>query len=994
MRKWAHPAVHESWFVSEWQASIDALDEAFNLGFVDFPQPVPTRSRNSDAVPPRSPKFCSFSDDIQLYLGLDDEIHAFSTTIKHESLQCWPEKPWRRRITKPTSMSGTDDFEQTYVSDSSSGSSTSRTRRGSTSPRPLPPHQWQQSIWDILILEGRPDTDSDNAPVIFLSSYYLDHVRHRHHYQARPLRFSLDFNNWEDDIRFMWEDHIDPDLSIEVSLVQPQPPAIINGNIFGTLIVHQNPHEPQVACLISAVIISDPNTRVQESAHSVGPFLPPEQALQLGGVDELCDLREQVGSDACSLHIGFRLLPRDQPIPIHDGLGITIRVPTPMSVEEDEHNLAVRIHHQHAQQPLHGWRGEGDHQEQPETRHPTGDTAPPEYPEDVTSFMARSFSSSAYRQGSTRGPSTSSSSSRTSTLGLDETRRALVFCLDGRSINIDAPWDDADRLWHVCSQALDIAERDIMRVLHVDYRPDDIAQDELECLLLLKRQEEPPVSFLRLCLQDVNHAADRRGPRTLISRKSTLIPRRSNRASIIRLAGFEGHCFHEPWRCHVWINGNLFSDEIEVIELNNGDYVRIDIPSHPEDPEQPCAATSTASDGQLQDYNNTSLQTHASDFDDMSYMQIGSLPTGQKCKLDNNSVVGGPEFAVPFEAPEPQGRPEILLGEHIECMDALHRFWWLHSAVEIEEEGRVLYVSTWYTDGTRWPSCEASRPVRLLNDPGIWADRLAEAWDDKVDPDCPLHLYLLTPQPRSNLWSPIGTPHVLIVQNPLPDHRSVHIATLDPRNAALEIPSCIRTVPAALTRIDLLTAVDLQHACLPGHVDCMIWWGEHEFRDGHVFPVRHGFAFLIIRNHIAAAASSSQHVPVPPLEDGADDGEALALLQTKRSLKRIELSLDSLIADENSQQHEQIVPIRLIAGAAMPPLPTYLECEFPGNVLQIKAALKHWGHQCDVHRFDQHEVALCLPQGWVAEPSHCHYMFSHSDVTDTWGLFFTLLRTS
>ena len=785
----------------------------------------------------------------------------------------------------------------------------------------------------------------------------------------------------------MWEDHIDPDLSIEVSLVQPQPPAIINGNIFGTLIVHQNPHEPQVACLISAVIISDPNTRVQESAHSVGPFLPPEQALQLGGVDELCDLREQVGSDACSLHIGFRLLPRDQPIPIHDGLGITIRVPSPMSVEEDEHNLAVRIHHQHAQQPLHGWRREGDHQEQPETRHPTGDTAPPEYPEDVTSFMARSFSSSAYRQGSTRGPSTSSSSSRTSTLGLDETRRALVFCLDGRSINIDAPWDDADRLWHVCSQALDIAERDIMRVLHVDYRPDDIAQDELECLLLLKRQEEPPVSFLRLCLQDVNYAADRRGPRTLISRKSTLIPRRSNRASIIRLAGFEGHCFHEPWRCHVWINGNLFSDEIEVIELNNGDYVRIDIPSHPEDPEQPCAATSTASDGQLQDYNNTSLQTHASDFDDMSYMQIGSLPTGQECKLDNNSVVGGPEFAVPFEAPEPQGRPEILLGEHIECMDALHRFWWLHSAVEIEEEGRVLYVSTWYTDGTRWPSCEASRPVRLLNDPGIWADRLAEAWDDKVDPDCPLHLYLLTPQPRSNLWSPIGTPHVLIVQNPLPDHRSVHIATLDPRNAALEIPSCIRTVPAALTRIDLLTAVDLQHACLPGHVDCMIWWGEHEFRDGHVFPVRHGFAFLIIRNHIAAAASSSQHVPVPPLEDGADDGEALALLQTKRSLKRIELSLDSLIADENSQQHEQIVPIRLIAGAAMPPLPTYLECEFPGNVLQIKAALKHWGHQCDVHRFDQHEVALCLPQGWVAEPSHCHYMFSHSDVTDTLGGF-------
>ena len=42
--------------------------------------------------------------------------------------------------------------------------------------------------------------------------------------------------------------------------------------------------------------------------------------------------------------------------------------------------------------------------------------------------------------------------------------------------------------WHVCAQTLAIEERDIMRVLHVDYRPEDIAQEELECLLLLKRQ--------------------------------------------------------------------------------------------------------------------------------------------------------------------------------------------------------------------------------------------------------------------------------------------------------------------------------------------------------------------------------------------------------------------------------------------------------------------------------------------------------------------------
>ena len=319
------------------------------------------------------------------------------------------------------------------------------TRRSHASPRSSPQIPWQRSIWRSLCKKGDL-TRMEMKPRHFSSSYYLDHVRHRHHYQARPLRFSLDFDNWEDDIRFIWEDHIDPDLNLAVHLVQPQPPAITSGGNFGTLIVHQNPHEPQVAASFRAVIISDPNTRVQESAHSVEPLLPPERALQLGGVDDLCALREQAGHDVCSLHIGFRLVPRDEPIQTHDGLGITVRVPSPMSIEEDEHNLAVRVQNQQAQRPLHDWHGGGDNHDQPERTHLLLEQTYMHSQKDVTSFMARSLSSAALRPDSTRGPSTSSSSSRTSTLGLDEMRRAIVYCLDGRTVNINAPWDDADQL--------------------------------------------------------------------------------------------------------------------------------------------------------------------------------------------------------------------------------------------------------------------------------------------------------------------------------------------------------------------------------------------------------------------------------------------------------------------------------------------------------------------------------------------------------------------
>ena len=75
-------------------------------------------------------------------------------------------------------------------------------------------------------------------------------------------------------------------------------------------------------------------------------------------------------------------------------------------------------------------------------------------------------------------------------------------------------------------------------------------------------------------------------------------------------------------------------------------------------------ATTNDLDDVSQNNSNESTRNH----EDMSTMQIGIVPMGQQCKLDNTSVVEGPEFAVPLEAPEPPGRPELHLGEHLECM--------------------------------------------------------------------------------------------------------------------------------------------------------------------------------------------------------------------------------------------------------------------------------------------------------------------------------------
>ncbi|CAL1170671.1 unnamed protein product [Cladocopium goreaui] len=534
-------------------------------------------------------------------------------------------------------------------------------------------------------------------------------------------------------------DHVIAHLPIDLVFVKPQPPALQADGTVATVIVHQNPVPPRVPCLITAVLIDDPNTRILEMAHSVVPLLPPNDVLHLGGVADTCRQREQEGPDSCTLHVGFRLLPRNQAIIVEEGMGITIRVPSRLSSAEAEQNLVARVQQLRDNHPRHEWND--PEQERPEETHPApaglGTTAP--QPEDVTSFMARSLHSS-------RSAADSDSDSSVSTHDMDAT--------DESPSHIDAE------------------------------------------------------SFLTV---------------------------------IFSLDGQE-----------------------RQIDVLNAYFCN--------DNKMPHQSTSS-------DYVSLTLSTKLT-------------PEDHNCELtaDQNGcpaeLTEHPSFyllaLVAFVPCHRAGRPELQFGDHLECLDALHRTWAVHSAIEREDEGRVLYISTWFPDAGRWPECDESRPVRLLQDFGQWADAIAEAWDDRLDPDCPVHLYLITPQPRSSLWMP---------ENPVAHSKSIHIATLNPARGDQGNSGCIRIVPTQLWRAHILEAAGILQFCRPGHVDCMVWWGEFELRDGQQYQARHGFSFSIIRNNIAdISASSGEHSALARVET---DGPAL--LQTNLHLHKKKISLEELV---------------------------------------------------------------------------------------------------
>ena len=189
------------------------------------------------------------------------------------------------------------------------------------------PHPaWSNHVWDLLLEHGRTDIDGED-PVIFIQFFYIDHVRHPHGHSQRPRRFSLDWEEWANDIKFVWEDLADPDLPLDVIFVDPPPVALSHDGTIATVIVQQNLLPERIACLISTVHVQDFGSRASDIAHSVAPFLQPADITFLGGVSEVCHRHELDGHGECTLHHGYRLLPNDLPVPVHMGIGITIRVP-------------------------------------------------------------------------------------------------------------------------------------------------------------------------------------------------------------------------------------------------------------------------------------------------------------------------------------------------------------------------------------------------------------------------------------------------------------------------------------------------------------------------------------------------------------------------------------------------------------------------------------------------------------------------------------------
>ena len=238
-----------------------------------------------------------FAEDVDLWMGPAERYKMYYVRVPIDTMACGM-SPWScPNFDEPSGRT----LDYTASSDASGGLSIHRLES-----QPL----WAPAIWEILCQHGTTE-EEDEGPVIFVNSFHVDHLHHPQTEEARPLRFDSDFREWERDIRFIWEDMIDPGVPLSVDVVRPDPPRSAYRGTVATVFVHQHAPPERAACLTTAVYIADPDTRFHDKAHSLPAIIMPEEVIRLSGAEDTCRRRAHDGHGQCSLH---HELP---PLPLH-----------------------------------------------------------------------------------------------------------------------------------------------------------------------------------------------------------------------------------------------------------------------------------------------------------------------------------------------------------------------------------------------------------------------------------------------------------------------------------------------------------------------------------------------------------------------------------------------------------------------------------------------------------------------------------------------------
>ena len=733
-----------------------------------------------------------------------------------------------------------DPHEVPNLPDPPSSSGSENDQRDRPPPlRHLP--AWVRQLWNILQDEGATEL-LEEGPVVYFGSYYISHETCIRQEENPPVRLNRNYHEWLREIPQVWQDQFDRRSGYELFLVQPDPPILVTQGTVGILLIVQHPVRGQAAVVTTAMYEDIDGPRIQKIAHSLPLRVPPRDLLRHAGALEYCDEVRRHGFDPCHIRAGHHIFLPDEPIRVHDGLGLIIRIPMMIDDAERERLMVERL--RAAARASDQFHFPDDEEEA-----------------DQASLMARRPQMRAPTHERTSSSSSASSTNSSSTSMEDQEpedlplQHTVLFTLDGRSIAVLIPlMDEAESTLRI-SAALEIPQQDIMDFHHVAHPPNDFAQLGLHGMVVQRQHEHRQHACMRLVLIDIDIFMDQEILPFAFRRTAQWLPCRVTRLTLLRLLCLQAVCEQAEQndrQCHVRHNhvGCLDSDQ-HTIDIDDGDSLHIFIGD---------------------DLQRRSCDSEAEE--EMQLMQVSAQRTNkvhqsQVCSTDFDRRASGVR-------PRRQ-RHRLVRNEQADDFQHLRPLW---NRPDRRTRGpqneETITLETWFLSPLDFPRCSSSRLVALPADLTIWTQRLAQVWRDRVRGHWPLRLIPIEPIPRGDRHGG----HLLVLQHEHTGEVGVLMSQYQGIATTAPFDRFAQIVPLEMTFHRYLWFQDQEHHCYQERIQCDGFHGER-----HISP------------HHAWRGTNGQHLELY-IHDFHNDAMAM-MQQSIRTSKPTQAALD--IADESAE---------------------------------------------------------------------------------------------
>ena len=723
-------------------------------------------------------------------------------------------------------------------------------------------------LYRLLHEQGSVEFE-DEGPVLYVMTWFLHGERRRSSNVPRRLRFDRWFMNWQNDIRQLWVDRMDADQPFDVHVVFHAMPQHPNIDTHLHILVVQRPRPPDRAALFACLFEGHDDRFLGMTlvARLCPSWLGSNDLVQQFEVVPHCSMRDcTFMSDDTFIHAGS---------PVHmmirNGLCIQGRVgPTPI---DDEVTLMQTWANDPLDQDMLRMT-----QLMPQWERPIPMQPDFELPQEETDEI-----DDEQEQMSDDG------------LDIDD---IVQDDADGGN----RPMDHLFRITHGHRTArLDDVRYENMLIdaAQIWNRPPDSVVDLFSTSVTPERIPSSDRCFItefegdrvnphhdKLILVDVEFYFDDPERAALRDRRVRALPALLSRFRLLYACHVSHHCLLENNRCIVLMNHEPWKlQDLELRRIYDGDYIRVLIPPSHDDPDtvhlvwtrQKRIRPELVTDDELGSCSDDDEEN-----DHSSMFQCHDLQSDEEEDFD------------PIDAPIEVGQVAPVL-EYAQLEPAFQNellaLWEQRGAAEVHEEGRVLYVHTWFLDHEQFPVCRQHRTVRLSPNPALWLTQMINEWRDLYSPGRAAHWNLVTRGPPAHAWDTEDPIHILIQQNRLPGFASVLVSLMDNSDEFPQWISHARALASPFFKSYLIATLDLDDRCHPAlsPIQCVLLHGHQELAEDDLHDCTHGQSFLLILNDMMVRRAHAAQASAP----GHLEDEDVSLLQrlgpAKPTLKLEEL---------------------------------------------------------------------------------------------------------